>query len=224
VRFFPFNPFQKSADSLTSVKHRGMDNVMLWTPDDQHLIYQHRSIEQTGAATVTLSARQIHVADPQNCTDRMALDDPNYDYHLCDTILGCQWSGDWIPARKTPFRPGEYADYMDMVDYASPIIQCVENGNACESVEQLALNWRTGETVPLDQIAFSTPTPVPPHTPTPTSIPASRPDTSHAPLYADPAGEYALFPGDDGHSLWCVPAAGKPSLWVRQGQHFFYVP
>lgn len=200
------------------------DNLPLWTPDGTHLLYQHRALtytQSTWPITVTFGPREVRLVDVLQGEERALLSDPAYDYHLGLGVNNCPWYGsDWLPLRRVPYRP-QTCPSMEGADFQSPAVRCLLYGESCpDPVEQLVLNWRTGEVIPAG--LFQSPTPVPSAVPTPAPTPG--PDLETTPLYGDPAGRYSLYVGAGGMGLWCVPAVGGAVQWVQEGHDFFYVP
>ncbi|MEJ5310469.1 MAG: hypothetical protein WHX52_11900 [Anaerolineae bacterium] len=198
----------------------------LWTPADDHLLYQQRVLTYTTPVTtaLTLGPQQIISVDTTTGERQVLLSDPAYDYHLCTAYKACAWEGDFIEVRRIPYRQRVF----DLEpDFNSAAVNCAVYGFRCaDPVERFALNWRTGELLPWDarpaaaETPTSTPTPTPPAT---VSQPAA-PDLSRSAFFTAADGTYTLHLGQDGRSLWCVPAGGEPVLWVNNGAYFTYVP
>jgi hypothetical protein len=201
----------------------GLDEGLLWTPDSTHLLYQHRVLTYTEQAySFTIGPREIRIIDIASGEDRPLIGGLQNSYHLCDGPRACQWRGDWILVRRVPFQPQVYVGSWGDIDFRSPEIQCSWYGLDCaDSVEQLALNWQTGEWLPWDKAALP---PLMPTSPPPTPWPTPGPDLSGTPLYREPDGLYALYTGAGTRDLWCVPTIGKPVQWIHQGYYFIYVP
>jgi hypothetical protein len=198
----------------------------LWTPTDDHLLYQQRVISYTTAAsdTLALGPQQILIVDANTGEHRTLLADAAYDYHLCSAYEVCAWEGDFIEVRRIPFHPTVFAWEPDFSDAT---VNCALYGFRCsDPVERFALNWQTGELVPWDaRPATEVPTVTP--TPTPALPPSlSAPDLARPAFYTAPDGRYSLYLGQDEHSLWCIPTddGGEPVLWVNNGTNFTYIP
>ncbi len=198
----------------------------VWTPAGDYLLYQQRAMAFTtpALAEITLSPQHIVIANAADGARRVLLADPAYDYHLCEAYGVCSWEGDFIEVRRIPFRAQTYAWETNFNDYAT---NCAVYGFRCpDPAERFALNWRTGELVPWDQrpAAHETPPVTPTPTPATTAALPAAPDLARPAFYIAPDGTYALRLGADEGSLWCVPAAGEPVLWVNNGANFTYIP
>jgi hypothetical protein len=201
----------------------------LWTPTDDHVLYQQRVISYTTATSdaLTLEPQHILIVDAVTGERRTLLADPAYDYHLCFAYEVCAWEGDFIEVRRIPFHPNVFAWEPDFSDAT---VDCALYGFRCPNpAERFALNWRTGELVPWDErpAATDSPTAVPTATPTPALPPSvSAPDPARPAFYTASDGTYSLHLGRDGHSLWCVPAddGEEPVLWINNGANFTYIP
>lgn len=215
--------YDLATEQVFGLEEEGINEQAIWTPDGTQLLYQHRPLTATGSLTFTIGPREIRIVDAASGQTRTLVGDPEYDYHLCTFGGSCAWSGEWIAVRRIPFHPLELPD-PEQADWDSPEIDCVLTGIKCvDLVETLALNWRTGEVSTWDQAPRPTAVPAtPPLTPPPEPI--SAPALDLDPLYVDSAGEYALYPGEDGHSLWCLPQQGEPVRWISNGWHFVLIP
>ncbi len=215
-RYFMSPPAERDTEAYQS----------LWTPADDHLLYQQRTISYTTPAmtALTLSQQQIAIVDAATGERRVLLSDPAYDYHLCTAYEVCPWEGDFIEVRRIPYRP----QVFDLEpDFDSAAVNCVAYGFRCaDPVERFALNWRTGELVPWDArpAAAVTPTVTPTATPIALASEPVAPNLNRPAFYTAPDGTYTLNLGQDERSLWCVPTGGEPVLWVNNGVHFTYVP
>lgn len=187
-----------------------MTSYPVWTPDGL-LLYLQQSITRTNTYTLTLGPREIHLADVVTGEDRVLLGDSQSNYFLCENKSPdfCVWAGDWIRARRTP--------YIEKEVYFEDYDSCVLYG-FCENIEDLALNWRTGEVLTWSEVSYLLPTP------TPISVTDSVPDLTAVPLYKNVEMGYALYPGDDGRSIWCVPENGVAQVWVQDAEWFAYLP
>ncbi|MDW8327743.1 MAG: hypothetical protein RMK99_14360 [Anaerolineales bacterium] len=197
----------------------GINNSPIWHPSGNGFLYQHRDVawkDQTaeGRSYPSASSRQVRWVQAPEGTERVLLNDPAYDYHLCGEgtpELNCTWYGDWIQIRRLPYLFGDRE-----FDYSN---SCLMDGVFCsEASESFALNILTGQLKPWDQASWPTPAP----SPTPTAV-VSAPDLGRKPVYAHPSGSYAFYVGTDNRSLWLVPANGEPSLWVIDGEDFIYI-
>ncbi len=198
----------------------------LWTPAGDHLLYQQRAITYTTPAkpAFTLGPQHIVVVDAATGEQRILLDDPAYDYHLCIAYEVCTWEGDFIEVRRIPYRQSAFSMEANTLSAA---INCALFGFRCaDPVERFALNWRTGELVPWDArpAAAEPPTITPTPTPAATASQPAAPDLNRPAFYSAPDGTYTLHLGRDERSLWCVPVDGEPVLWVNNGMHFTYIP
>ncbi len=201
----------------------------VWTPNGDYLLYQQRTISYTTPtkAEFTLDPQRIIIAEAATGEQRTLLADPAYDYHLCTAYGVCPWEGDYIEVRRIPFHAGIFERETNFNDYAT---NCTLYGFRCpDPVERFALNWRTGELLPWDERPATaevppTPTAVLTRTPTATPSPPAAPDLARPAFYTAPDDSYTLHLGQDGLSLWCVPAGGEPVLWVNNGAYFTYIP
>lgn len=183
----------------------------VWSPDDSILLYHQQSITHTGTYTLTFGPREIHMADIVTGDDRIVLSSPQSNYYLCDEygVKYCVWAGDWIRVRRLPYHVKEL--YIE--DYDS----CILYGIGCsDPVENLALNWRTGEVTDWEKVAHLLLAP--------TAIPSTGPDLAATPIYTNAKIGYALYAGLDSSSLWCVPEGGAPQLWIQDAEWFVYLP
>lgn len=198
----------------------------LWTPSDDHLLYQQRTISYTAPAkaALTLGPQQIAIIDAATRERRVLLSDPAYDYHLCMAYEVCPWEGDFIEVRRIPYRQSTF----DLEpDFNSAAVNCTVYGFRCaDPVERFALNWRTGELIPWDTrpAAAVVPTITPTTTPAAMASKPAAPDLARTAFYTALDGTYTLHLGQDAQSLWCVPTTGEPVLWVNNGAYFTYVP
>ncbi len=188
-----------------------MSSYPVWTPGGA-LLYHQQSITRTNTYSLTLSPREIHLVDIVTGVDQVVLGDSQNNYFLCENQSpnSCVWAGDWIRVRRTPYI--EKAIYFE--DYDS----CILYGFCGDSVENLALNWQTGEVAAWEDVSHLLPTP------TPTAVPLVAPDLTAIPLYENVEMGYALYRGEDGRSIWCVPETGAAQLWVQDAEWFAYLP
>jgi hypothetical protein len=203
------------------------EDAVCWTPAGTHLLYSRQVLTYTNFYTVTFGPRQIWSVDSRSGEEVPLLDDSGHHY-----LLSCTWSGDWLLVREASYHHAwAYPEPDYKVDKGGA--RCAAYGRDCPVERELALNWRTGEVVPWEQVAVThtasptvlpTPTftPHPMPTPAPTSTPG--PDLTKSPIYADPGGAFTLYPGPDAEGLWRVPAQGEPVLLVKDGHHFVYIP
>ena len=199
---------------------------LLWTPADDHLLYQQRVLSYTtpAKAALTLGPQQIVVIDATTGERQGLLGDPDYDYHLCMAYEVCPWEGDFIEVRRIPYRQNVFSLELD---FNSAAVNCAVYGFRCaDPVERFALNWQTGELVPWDArpAAAQAPTVTPTPTPATVASQSAAPDLTLPAFYTAPDGTYTLHLGRDARSLWCVPTGEEPVLWVNNGAYFTYVP
>lgn len=193
------------------------DQRPIWTIDGTHLLYQHHAITQTDTYTLTYGAGQIQLVDAVSGEKRILAADPRYHYQLCPTreADSCRWAEDWIQVRRYPYQPDPF--YFE--ENQDSGFQCTWYGQGCLGpVENLGLNWRTGEIIPWEAVAELVPIPEP------TAVPPSGPNLATTPIYANTEIGYALYMGNDGRSLWCVSEDGNPQKWVEDAEWFMYVP
>jgi Tol biopolymer transport system component len=196
---------------------RGVDHQPIWTPDEAHLLYRHHDITNTDSYTRTYGPGQIHLVDALSGEKQILAADPEYHFQLCGAgdEVGCRWAEDWIKVRRYPYQPDPF--YFE--DHQDSGYSCTWYGRNCPGpAENLALNWRTGEIVPWQEVEHLLPPPVA------TAVPPTGPNLTATPVYANPEIGYALYPGQDGRSLWCVPEGGSPQKWVDDAELFVYVP
>jgi hypothetical protein len=200
----------------------------VWTPDESGLVYEDQPLTYTRYITPasaiaaypisgTLGPRRILFLDVERGEGRVLAEASKYDYFLCASAADCRWEGDWLQVRRFPFHAREFPvnEYGGLM-LGTPDWGCYERGEGCpDSPELLALNWRTGESLPWGELYSDAP---------PTASLTPGPDLSREELYADPAGRYALYVGAGGAGLWCVPTAGEPAQWIEDGHHFVYIP
>lgn len=189
----------------------------VWLPDGQHFVYQHRTVQYDAVSgnAVLQGPRQIILMNAFTRAQSLLAYDGRHDYHLCETQGESCISryGDWLKIHRTPFRStGVQAGELDR----QPAVRCALFGLDCqEPPEEMALNWKTGEMIPWDEagvVDVALPPDFPP------------PDLAGQPVYSDPAGDFALYTGAGGRTLWFVPAQGEPVLWVAEGENFVYLP
>ena len=189
-----------------------MTTYPVWQPDGL-LLYHQNSITHGENGTSVLGPRQVRLANIVTGDDRMILGDPQSNYFLCEDSHpeDCVWAGDWIRVRRVQYekRPLQRDEYDG----------CVLYGNCGDAVENLAYNWRTGEIGAWEDVAHLLPTPT--IEPIPSVV---MPDLTVSPLYENAEMGYALYPGDDGRSIWCVPETGVAQLWVQDAEWFAYLP
>jgi hypothetical protein len=198
-----------------------LEDSPCWTPDGSRVLYTRQSLIYTDYYTVTIGPRQVMMLDRDSGDERMVLGDVDHDYFIGWWYLGrwtCTWQGDWLPVQVTSYRTVTTSIDPWGKDFA--VLNCVLYGQHCPDAEFLALNWRTGEMVPWEEAPLPTPTPAPTPTPTPTS----GPDLAATPIYVDPGGAFALYPGPGGVGLWRVPAEGESVVLIEDGHYFVYVP
>jgi len=193
------------------------DDQALWTPGGRYLLYQHRPISIEGEQYAFYTPRKIWRVDSISGEKVLLAGSRVADYHLCaDDRAACEVSGDWVSVWRAEFAPQWLPVEVDAAN--DPAATCLLYGRGCTpQAERFAMNWRTGEKIPWAQ--FTPPAP----TPLPTPL-APGPDLALAPIYAQPAGEYAFYTNTAGTALWRVPQNGEPLLWVQEGQGFLYLP
>jgi hypothetical protein len=189
-----------------------MTTYPVWQPDGL-LLYHQNSITRGENNTIILGSREVHMANIVKGENHTVLGDPQHNYFLCENSHPeeCVWAGDWILVRRVqyeerPLRDDEYDG-------------CVLYGKCGDAVENLAFNWRTGEIGVWENVAYLLPTPTIEPTP-----PIVMPDLTVSPLYKNVEMGYALYPGDDERSIWCVPETGAAQLWVQDAEWFAYLP
>lgn len=197
-------------------EQRVIDDSPVWLADGRHFLYQHRPIQfYANSTTIVLGGpRQIILMDAGSRDQRLLAYDGRYDYHLCEsTGVPCEMHyGDWLKIRRTAFKALRIS--LDETDL--PEARCALYGLDCkQQVEEMALNWKTGEMLPWSEAGVTEVEPTP-------AFPL--PDLAVQPVYSDPSGSYAFYTGPGGRTLWYVPAAGDPILWVTEGENFVYLP
>lgn len=138
-----------------------LDDHLMWTPDGSHILYQHRAVSYTFASNTYIfpQARQIIRVNASTGEKQVLVSDPQYDYHFCAGAYSrCDhWYGDWIQVRRFPFEPQDIVYTDDF--YYIPEATCLLYGIDCnEPPELFALNWRTEELLPWDEVQLPTPT------------------------------------------------------------------
>ena len=204
----------------------GFESRAFWTPDGDAVIFEHRQIiyDFIASELVFSGTMQLVRVDRQSGEQTILAADPAYDYHLCSGWdSNCiQPSGDWVEVLRFPFEPVSLSfSGENLYDYER--VNCLLAGTKCEQeAERLALNLVSGEMLHWEEVPLSETTPE-----AATGQPQTNaPDLTQPPLYSDPDGEYDLYLGLDGHSLWMQPRdpALPAVLWVQQGQDFIYIP
>jgi hypothetical protein len=204
---------------------KSMDSPATWVPAGTHIIFQHREFVDGDSSLAYLpkGSSQIIRKDLESGKNQVILTDPRYDYWLCDQNQPCIFKNpDWVQVKRSliPTDPGELAIYQ------AAVLECLDHGECILIRETLALNWRTGELRPWDQV------PAAPPTATPTGQYKLRGE-DYAPLppnpggkliYINPSGDFAFYVGADGTSLWKVQKNGEPVVWVEYGINFIYLP
>ena len=167
VNFAPFYGFEESVWGFNASEdflflpeedRWQIDNHLLWTPDGSHLLFQHRDMIRTEGdrADRFPNGRQIIRVNASTGEVTILAGDPTYDFHLCEgRDSGCdRWFGDWILVRRYPYQPQEFEYGLEWT-YE---LNCLSYGIDCEGEPGLfALNWRTGEMVPWDEVSLPTP-------------------------------------------------------------------
>ena len=194
-----------------SVLPNTMTSFPLLLPDGS-LLYHQLSVAHGENTTSTFGPREVRLANISTGEVRVVLSDPQSNFAICEDRHPeeCVWAGDWIPIRHMPYE----AKTLDFEENDG----CVSSGNCGEPIENLAFNWRTGEIVPWEDVAHLLPTP------SSTAVPVVAPDLSATPIYENVEMGYALYPGDDERSIWCVPETGVAQLWVQDAEWFAYLP
>lgn len=125
-----------------------------WTPDQSHILYQHRILDYVDDYLVHFpESQQILRVDVSNGEKDVLLNDPLYDYHLCES---CVWYGDWVQVQRYLFEPQTFD--QDQLD-SSCLFIYDDHYKCAEEPELFALNWRTGELIPWDETVLPSPTP-----------------------------------------------------------------
>ncbi len=198
-----------------------MENQPNWTPDGETFLFQHRKVRFDQSANLfTLDGpQQILRMSAKTRSQSLLAYSGGYDYHLCsrDGQPCDQWYGDWIQVTRTRFHPQTFAvDPTTGLPKDTPEARCAFQGQDCpEPAAEFALNWRTGELRPWAEAGIGD---------APTSAVPAGPDRAAVPVYSDPAGLFALYPGLDGHSLWSITLDQEPVQLVKDGENFVYVP
>jgi hypothetical protein len=218
--------YNVSKDTLFSAPEisKSIDSPATWVPVGTHIIFEHREFveEESRQTYLPKGPSQIMRMDLESGKTRVILTDPQYDYWLCDQNRSCIFKNpDWVQVKRSriPTDPGELARYQVAV------LECLDHGECLLIRDTFALNWRTGELRPWDQVPAAAPT----------ATPASQyklrgedyaplpPEPGGKPIYINPSGDYAFYVGADGTSLWKVPKNGQPVLWVNFGENFIYL-
>lgn len=173
-----------------------IDDHPIWTPDNRYLIYQHRTFSRDDTGNYPREfdqARQVILVDAQTGEQQILLSDPAYDFHLGSEWNRGEWYGDWIQVRRIGFIPEEISGGDGV--YRTQQYTCRIYGLNCSSpVELFALNWKTGELVPWDDVVQAGLVSIP----DPTEEPV--PDRTQDPVYQFPKG--SLYPGPDANTMW----------------------
>lgn len=194
-----------------------MQDTPIWLADGRHFVYQHRAIrydKNSGNAYLD-GPRQIVLMDAWTRAQHLLAFDPGADFHLCATEgTSCdQPYGDWLKVRRTAFLPAG----LKLGEPAQAVInRCALYGLDCpKPAEEYAVNWQTGEILPWADAGVPSPEHAPAFPP---------PDRAAEPVFISEDGSFALFTDAGGSTLWYVPSAGDPVLWVTEGENFVYVP
>jgi hypothetical protein len=140
-----------------------LDDHLLWSPDGSHILYLHRPVSYTFTSnTYTFpEPSQIIRVNTDTGEKQVLVSDPRYNHYFCAGAFDwCdQWYGDWIQVRRFPFEAQSLAFTDDF--YRKPVTTCLLHGIDCTDAPELfALNWRSGELVPWDELWLLTaPTP-----------------------------------------------------------------
>lgn len=197
------SPSPSEDESAQAITSRPM-----WLPGGQYLAYQYHAYIQPNGYNFETS-NKILVAEVLTGLTTAELHDPAYNYFLIEE----KSKGDWIAVERFPFVPETVPFYSADYDY-----DCLIFGEKCSTEPELmGYNWQTGELLPWAEVPQTELTPTP-------SPPAVAPDLSQPPLYQHPSGDYTLYVGTDGRTLWVVPRLGDPFIWVYDGQNFTYIP
>lgn len=199
-------------------QERVLQDTPIWLPDGRHVVFQHRAYQYDPVSgdAILQYPRQIVLMDAWTRSQTLLAYDARHNYALCATPgKPCNAvSGDWLKVRRTPLQKARFSaqDYDTL-----PAARCALFGLDCMVSEEevLAINWKTGETLPWDEADLPEPQPL---------SPCPQPDLEAQPVYKDPAGAFALYTGAGGRTLWFVPQQGEPVLWVADGEGFVYLP
>lgn len=152
---------------LADTDNSSLNDHPVWTPDDSHVLYQHRVVRFSYSADEFIEspekytfseARQIIRVNTSNGEKQVLLSDTHYDYHFCSGPFSrCDdWHGDWVQVRRFQFEPLT-VEYTGDFYYLSPV-KCLLYGIGCPNPPELfALNWLTGEIVAWNQLQLMTP-------------------------------------------------------------------
>lgn len=175
-----------------------------WVDDGTHVIYQYQAVTEDAPYIYSLQTPNKLIVMNASTGEIVAeLNDPFYNYFITEE----PWRSDWLPINRFPFTVETNVDVYNT--------NCSFFGKECSQAgEKMGYNWRTGELLAWADV------PVPTTTPAPTVAP----DLSQPPLYQHPSGDYALYVGTNGRTLWVVPRLGEPFIWVYDGQNFTYIP
>lgn len=184
-----------------------IDDHPVWTPDKRYLLYQHRTFSSSSYEGYTYptgfdQARRIILVDAQTGYQQVLLSDRAYDFHLGSDMYREAWYGDWIQVRRTAFTPEDfqYGEAFPRDD----LYTCRIYGTNCPTpVENFALNWKTGELVPWDEMVQAG------------DVPGLEPREMPGPDRSqDPVVDFLrgwLYAGPDEDTLWLV-REGTPIL------------
>ncbi|MCB8945220.1 MAG: PD40 domain-containing protein [Ardenticatenaceae bacterium] len=124
------------------------DSQPTWTPDGTHLLYQHQAITVTQEYSTTLGPKEVRLVDAVSGATQTILSDPGYHYQICAS--GCLWAEDWLQVRRFQYTPTT----VQFEDYSNLGYRCSWYGEDCGGIpEWLALNWRTGQILPWEEVA-----------------------------------------------------------------------
>lgn len=175
-----------------------IDDHPVWTPDKRYLLYQHRTFTRASdgiTATGFDQPRQIILVDAQSGEQRTLLSHPGYDFHLGSCWYCEAWYGDWIQVRRVAFTPEPLTSGEDLPRTSQ--FTCRIYGENCSApVELFALNWKTGELAPWDEMVRSG------VAPDLNAIAQSGPDRTLSPIYENPDGRFVLYAGADENTVW----------------------
>lgn len=200
-----------------------IEDTPIWLGDGEHFVFQHQPYRYDRATkdAILTGPRQVILMNATTRSQRLLGFDTRSNYHLCgaddlpDGQAGspcAQPYGNWLRILRLPYQPLRFP----AADSNTPSVRCGLYGLDCEDKpEVLALDWQTGKQYPWGEAR------VPEATATPG---AHLPDLDGEPLYRDPAGEFALYTGKGGKTLWYVPSGQEPVLWVKDGENFIFLP
>lgn len=196
-----------------------------WVPDGTYILYEQREFtyEEFKFKTTPKGTSSLMRYDFVSGKAQVILSDPRYDYWLCvSQFMPCKFKHpDWIQVARSPVP----TDPVELINYQEAVINCIQEGQCFKDPELFALNWRTGQLLPWDQVPSAPiPTPASQYKNRGNDFKPLPPDRSSRLVYAHPSGDYAFYVGADGTSLWRVVKGGQSVVWVENGENFIYLP